>query len=70
MWSRCGPAAARIDAPWDVANADAFVGLMTGTVVGTLIPVTVLQTSAGDELAGTVRSVRGTPRSCAVWAPR
>ena len=25
---------------------------MTGTAVGTLIPVTVLQTSAGDELAG------------------
>ena len=45
-------AAAGIDAPWDVANADAFVGLMTGTVVGTLIPVTVLQTSAGEELAG------------------
>ena len=42
-----------IDAPWDAANADAFVGLMTGTVVGTLIPVTVLQTSAGEE-PGTV----------------
>jgi len=26
--------------------------LMTGTVVGTLIPVTVLQTSSGEELAG------------------
>ncbi|MCB9429893.1 MAG: DUF222 domain-containing protein [Actinobacteria bacterium] len=52
VWASLRGAAAGIDAPWDVANADAFVGLMTGTVVGTLIPVTVLQTSAGEELAG------------------
>ena len=52
VWASLRAAAAGIDAGWDVANADAFVGLLTGTVVGTLIPVTVVQTSAGAELAG------------------
>jgi hypothetical protein len=52
VWESLRAAAAGIDAALDVANADAFVGLLTGTVVGTLIPVTVLQTSSGDELAG------------------
>lgn len=52
VWGSLRGTASTIDAPLDAANADAFVALLTGAAVGTPVPVTVLKSRLGDEIAG------------------
>jgi hypothetical protein len=52
VWASLRVAAAGVEGGMDAANADAFIALLTGTRIGTPVPVTVLLTGTGDEIAG------------------
>ncbi|MEZ5184262.1 MAG: DUF222 domain-containing protein [Candidatus Nanopelagicales bacterium] len=52
VWASLRAAAATTEGSLNAVNADTFVGLLTGTRVGTPVSVTVLLTGTGDEIAG------------------
>jgi hypothetical protein len=52
VWESVSAAAASIEGGVDAARADMFVARLTGLDVGTPVPVTVLQTDTGPEIAG------------------